>query len=159
MWWPWQRKCLNYNIFEDTSMLFKKAVWFLVFFRKVQIGSSMSVWPSVFSSSLTEVDLIMFSSNWALWQEDYVPFLGEDSKVSDQPQVLLRRSPFMPINTMMSPKNPLAYNLIHPSIHTPSKESDFSWVAIHDSIYCSWLLSLPWGWWECEPSSAVLCFC
>lgn len=63
--------------------MFKKAV--LVFFGKVHIGSSMSVWPSVFSSSLTEVDLIAFFSNWALWQEDYVPFLGEDSKVWDEP--------------------------------------------------------------------------
>lgn len=70
-------------------------------------------------------------------------FWERDSKVWDEPQVILRRSPFMPVSTMMSPKNPLVYNLIHPH---PSKESDFSWVAIHDSIYSSWLLSLPWGW-------------
>lgn len=69
---------------------------------------ALSVWPLVFSSSLTKVDLIAFFSKWTLWQEGYVPFLGEDSKVWDEPQLILRRSPFMLVSTMMSPKNPLA---------------------------------------------------
>lgn len=41
-------------------------------------------------------------------------FWERDSKVWDEPQVILRQSPFMPVSTMMSPKNPLVYNLIHP---------------------------------------------